>query len=454
VGEILHREVKGRTPGDALLMRVLNPRRSFRVLMAVACGVGIASAGGLLRLQYRWGIKPILFCLMTPLLALTCLCSASSEASGIVGLSWDCGAITTGPATVPVVLSLGVGAARTSRARQRGGDQTAGSDLDGFGIVTFASLVPVLTVMIYSVTSAAFDEGAADEGATKVGAALGGDIWEEFPVRQLWQSCRAVGPLVAFLCLVQGLVIRERPTGVEPWPVLKGLFATFVGLFVFNIGLTYGSVPLGEMSGRTLPLALDSDTLFSRWGLATRGGWCGELVLMAFGFVTGFIATVIDLEPCGLGEAVEHLSGGKLTKRDLIVSVAVGVGAGVVLGFAKVLYGLNLLLVLVVGYAVALALTLFADEGLCCVAWDSAGVTTGPVTVPLVLSMGVGICCHVGSADGFGILACASVCPIISVLATAIVRSRARKDQGPAVFQRTELSEWLRPEGGEDTCAM
>merc|ERR1712187_93982 len=82
----------------------------------------------------------------------------------------------------------------------------------------------------------------------------------------------------------------------------------------------------------------------------------------------------------------------------------------------------DLLLVLGVGYAIALVLTIFADEGLCCVAWDSAGVTTGPVTVPLVLSLGVGLCGRLGSADGFGILACASVCPIISVLALSATR--------------------------------
>merc|ERR1712012_1326302 len=118
------------------------------------------------------------------------------------------------------------------------------------------------------------------------------------------------------------------------------------------------------------------------------------------------MATVIDLEPCGLGETVERLSGGQFTKRDLIASVATGVGFGIILGFAKVLYAWDLLVILGVGYAIALGLTLVVDEGLCCIAWDSAGVTTGPVTVPLVLSMGVGICGEVGSLDGFGILAC------------------------------------------------
>jgi len=196
-----------------------------------------------------------------------------------------------------------------------------------------------------------------------------------------------------------------------------------LGLFIFGIGLTHGSVPLGDVSGQTLPRALDSDTLLSRWGLVERGSGFGQFAVMAFGFVAGFVSTVIDLEPCGLGETVERFSGGRFTKRDLVMSVAFGVGVGTVLGIAKVIWQLNLLLVLIVGYALALTLTVFVDEGLCCIAWDSAGVTTGPVTVPLVLSLGVGICGHIGSTDGFGILACASVCPIVSVLAVALVRS-------------------------------
>merc|ERR1719188_1164488 len=124
-----------------------------------------------------------------------------------------------------------------------------------------------------------------------------------------------------------------------------------------------------------------------------------------------------------------------------------GVGSGVVLGLAKVLYDLSLMLILGVGYTVALTLTIFVDEGLCCIAWDSAGVTTGPVTVPLVLSMGVGLCGRIGSVDGFGILTCASVCPIISCLVASLVREKlfphaARKVlQSPRIGYSVSLEE-------------
>lgn len=87
----------------------------------------------------------------------------------------------------------------------------------------------------------------------------------------------------------------------------------------------------------------------------------------------------------------------------------------------RLIYGLDLIThILLPGYTIALILTAFSTEEYICVAWDSAGVTTGPITVPLVVSMGLGISDALKIKDGFGILACASVSPIISVLATGL----------------------------------
>lgn len=174
----------------------------------------------------------------------------------------------------------------------------------------------------------------------------------------------------------------------------------------------------------------------------------GLFLVLGFGFVTGAIATVIDLEPCGLGELVETLSKGKFTKLDLFGSVSLGVAGGVVLGLLKVVYNFDLRVPLVIGYGIALALTAFSQEGIMCIAWDAAGVTTGPITVPLVLSIGTAMASSTSckADEGFGILACASVGPIISVLVWGLYRlgpaqKKDRKEQlqvqapQPSAFQ-------------------
>ncbi|KAJ1488869.1 hypothetical protein T484DRAFT_1781839 [Baffinella frigidus] len=99
----------------------------------------------------------------------------------------------------------------------------------------------------------------------------------------------------------------------------------------------------------------------------------------------------------------------------LVYSVCFGVGVGMTVGSTKILFKAGLIWFILFKYAVALALTAFTKEDFINIAWDSAGVTTGPVTVPFVLSIGVGCSKAVKASEGFGILACASVWPIVKV---------------------------------------
>ena len=108
-------------------------------------------------------------------------------------------------------------------------------------------------------------------------------------------------------------------------------------------------------------------------------------------------------------------------------AVAIGVGVGIALGVAKIIYNWPLIWMLVPPYALLMVLTVLSSEDFVNIGWDSAGVTTGPVTVPLVLAMGLGISAQVGSIEGFGILSLASVCPILSVLIVGMYVTARRK---------------------------
>merc|ERR1719460_2346167 len=96
------------------------------------------------------------------------------------------------------------------------------------------------------------------------------------------------------------------------------------------------------------------------------------------------------------------------------------------IGLAKIRYQLPLSLILIVAYTIAFGLTAVSEEAITCVAWDSAGVTTGPVTVPIVLALGGSIAQTNHVAEGFGILSCASFGPIIAVLLVSLLAKRAK----------------------------
>ncbi len=93
---------------------------------------------------------------------------------------------------------------------------------------------------------------------------------------------------------------------------------------------------------------------------------------------------------------------------------------GITLGVAKLVFDFNLMYILVPGYVIAVILTAMSSEEFVNIGWDSAGVTTGPVTVPLVLAMGLGLGGAVQAVEGFGILAAASIAPIVAVLALGV----------------------------------
>ena len=107
-------------------------------------------------------------------------------------------------------------------------------------------------------------------------------------------------------------------------------------------------------------------------------------------FVLGFLATRAEPALRVMGRTVESLSEGRFTTSMLIYTVCVGVACGMVIGSAKILFSANLMIIILSAYAVASFLTIYSSEEFTNIGWDSAGVTTGPVTVPFVLSLGIG----------------------------------------------------------------
>ena len=142
----------------------------------------------------------------------------------------------------------------------------------------------------------------------------------------------------------------------------------------------------------------------------------GLVLALAFAWVLGYGATVAEPALNALGVTAETLTNGFIRKRSLIRAVSIGVACGIAVGVAKLVFGLPLVWLVVPPYLFAVLLTIFSTEEFVNVAWDSAGVTTGPITVPLVLAMGLGLGNATNAVEGFGILCMASVGPVISVM--------------------------------------
>jgi len=197
-----------------------------------------------------------------------------------------------------------------------------------------------------------------------------------------------------------------------------GLTLSIVGMCIFNIGLTYGLGAIGEQAGTILPAAFMQIPVSAISPIYDK--LLGLTIVILFAWLLGFGATLAEPALNALGATVQDLTNGAFKKSMLMYSVAGGVAFGIALGVAKIVFNLDLFLLLMPLYGLGILLTFFSTEEFVNVAWDSAGVTTGPVTVPLVLAMGLGLGNAVSATEGFGILSMASICPILAVLSVGI----------------------------------
>jgi hypothetical protein len=386
--------------------------------------VGLAAVLGTLRFLYGWSLKPLIYASLVPVLGLTLYGAEDPELAKVMGLAWDAGAVTTGPVTVPLVLSLGIGIAAAAGR----GD----SGLSGFGIVTLASLFPIIGVLLlaFHVAGTVTPEEVMALAATGASTGATALAWyERSPWVEVLMGIRAILPLVLFLFVILKLVLKERmPRPQEMW---LGIGFAVIGMCLFNVGLTYGLSALGGGAGAMVPAAFMEIPGASGSPLFLYG--IGLTIALVFAWVLGFGATYAEPALNALGVTAEQLTNGFFKKRTLILAVSVGVACGIAVGVTRLIFDLPLVWLIIPPYLLAAVLTAVSSEEFVNVAWDSAGVTTGPITVPLVLAMGIGFGNATNVVEGFGILCLASIGPIISVLLTGLwVRMKARLQERAA----------------------
>jgi len=557
---------------EAPLLFVLLNKHSSYLVYAVGGGVGIAVAFGMLRFLYNWSLKPFIYVLYAGLLGMSVWACFDPNIVHLTGLAWDCGGVTTGPVTVPLVLALGIGISRV--VGQGGGGAS------GFGVVTLASAFPIVTVLALgaamvggvpqpaapevffggtdrarvekmfesreqlrgyvlanappeaqlalfegdrgrlnaflgtlgsdaavrtavfggpaaygqwlvaraepAVRTAVFGspERAREEVARLEATAGGAGNPTEVVVRNSLAAVQAILPLSLFLILVLAAVLREKISRRDE--LALGLTFAVAGMSLFNLGIELGLSRLGAQIGENLPASFtsiemarektvirnfdpalvqtaitadgDTERFFAlksgssylslpfrtaSFDAAMRqyvhtplrgplfGGHersvLGIAVVLFFAFVMGYGATLAEPALNALGITVEELTVGTFRKSLLMQAVALGVGVGIAVGVAKIVWNLPLIWLLVPPYLVLLVLTWLSTEEYVNIGWDSAGVTTGPITVPLVLAMGLGISSQVGVVEGFGILAMASAYPILAVLIVGLYVAAKRR---------------------------
>jgi hypothetical protein len=234
--------------------------------------------------------------------------------------------------------------------------------------------------------------------------------------RNLLGACRDLVPIVLVISVFQFAILRKPFP--EVFDVLIGVFLVILGLALFVLGLEMGLFPIGEAMAEALAF---KGSLF----------W-----LLLFGFGLGFSTTIAEPALIAVAKqaALVAADGGFIKPRQdsmkayalgLRITVALSVGVAILLGLFRIFKGWPLHFIIIGGYAIVIIMTAFAPEEIVGIAYDSGGVTTSTVTVPLVTALGVGLASTIRGrnplVDGFGLIAFASLMPMIFVMAFGMV---------------------------------
>ena len=225
-------------------------------------------------------------------------------------------------------------------------------------------------------------------------------------------------PIAAIIFGFQFLVIRKRVKNLKK--VLIGMLYVLIGITFFLMGLEQALFPIGRNMAEQL-----TDQEFLQSVRLTAGAlqWQDYYWIYIFAFAIGIGTTVAEPALIAVAMKAHEVSGGAIGVWGLRIAVAIGVAFGLALGTYRIVTGIPMHYFIISGYVIVVIQTFFAPKLIVPLAYDSGGVTTSTVTVPLVAALGLGLAETVPGRspliDGFGLIAFASLCPIISVMAYA-----------------------------------
>ena len=224
-------------------------------------------------------------------------------------------------------------------------------------------------------------------------------------------------PIAIIIFGFQIVVLRKTIPNLKR--ILVGFLFVLLGLVFFLEGLDAALFPLGKLMAQQL-----TDPAFIAQGKALEDiTWVDYKWVYVFAFAIGFSTTIAEPSLLAVAIKANQVSGGTIGIWGLRLAVALGVAVGISLGAYRIVTGTPLYWYIITGYVLVVIQTFFAPKMIIALAYDSGGVTTSTVTVPLVAALGLGLSTTVPGRsallDGFGLIAFASLFPIMSVIAYA-----------------------------------
>lgn len=365
-----------------------------KTLLIVVVGLGVALflLISVFKMLFHKSLSQMLMIFYMLLFALVAI-MFEREKVAFMPLSFDSGGVTTGPMTVPFIMSFGLGIASTIGGKDR--------NENSFGMVALSSVGSVLAVLILTLFSKGNIEYNTEIYSIEKMFAEGTLFTNIFGYlfNSFLEVGRALILIFAFFMALNITVLKLPKTKMIQ--IIVGIFITLIGLVLFLTSANVGFLPIGQKIGI---------------GFAE----VDKRIVIAFAFIMGM--TVVLAEPAihVLNAQVEEVTGGAIKRSSMMIALSIGVGVAIALSIVRVIYGFSLLYYLVPGYFISLVLSLFVPPLFTAIAFDSGGVASGPMSSTFILPLVIGLTSTMLGDDsvlslGFGTIALIAMTPLITI---------------------------------------
>ncbi len=356
------------------------------LILSVALGVAVFLVFAMLRMLFGIPLSHLLVGFYAIVFIL-----AMFVPGDFLAIAFDSGGVTTGPMTVPFIMSFGIGVA-SIRSDKHAED-------DSFGLVSMCSIGPILAVLILGLIFNPEQTEYVSESIPVVNDTV--ELWSLFEAgfpTYIGEIAISLLPVVVFFGILQ-LVTRDlnKRTMIK---ICVGLVYTYIGLVLFLTGVNVGFMPAGNYLGQAI------------------AGLSFAWIIVPIGMIIGYFIVLAEPAVFVLTKQVEEITSGAISANAMKNSLSIGVAVSVGLAMLRVLTGISIMYMLIPGYLIALVLTFFVPKIFTAIAFDSGGVASGPMTATFLLPFAMGACEALGGniiTDAFGIVAMVAMTPLITI---------------------------------------
>ncbi len=381
------------------------------ILLTVSAGTGIFLALSTIRTLFKWNIKVILIICYVGLLILAILCNAN-----YIPLAFDCEGITTGPVSVPFIMSFGLGvcAVRSGKSNQE----------DGFGLIALASVGPALAIFLVSMFIRSSAETTSEvvsavATASEMGSTFGLEI-----LNYLKEVFIVILPIFVFFLVYNFMYLKLPKAAI--FRIIIGILYTYFGLTLFLTGVSSGYLPTANELGASIA--------------GSKTWW----LVLPLGLLIGFFLVFAEPAVHVLNKQIEDITEGIIKKKTMQMSISIGVALAVFFSVLRAVFEINFLWFAVPLILFIIVLSALAPNLFVAIAFDSGGTAAGALSCSFALPFVVGITNYLGKSTmlyAFGTIGFIALMPVVVIEIMGIrfqaVKNKAKRREATKVKPST-----------------